>query len=95
MGNKTNERSRRLKTPSLEREVERTQVKTHNTGNMTLTNVVSESQGIIGECNTESQLNEPSLISNEIQFLDTNTRRKDNDRIAKMRQEIENNSSQY
>ena len=67
MGNKRNRRSRRLETPSPEMEVDRTQIGTLNTGNKTLTTVNSENQVIIGECNSESLLNEPSLISNEIQ----------------------------
>ena len=66
MGNKRNRRSKRLDTPSPEREEERTQVETPNTGIVTLTIVDSESQGIIGESDSELQLNEPSLISNKI-----------------------------
>ena len=38
MGNKRNRRSRRLETPSPERERERTQVETPITGNESLTN---------------------------------------------------------
>ena len=84
MGNKRNRRSRRLETPSPDREVERTQVETLNTGNTTLTNVFSESRGNIGECNTESQLNEPSLISNEIQVWTQILEENNNDKLAKL-----------
>ena len=65
---------------------ERTQVEIRNTGNMTLTNVISESQGNIGESNTESQQNEPCLISYEIQVWTQILEEKNNDRIGKIRE---------
>ena len=67
MRTKRNRRPRRPETPSPESEVERTQVETPKTGNTILTNVISESQRNIGQSNAQSQLNEPNLISNEIQ----------------------------
>ena len=66
MENKRNRRSRRLETPSPEREVERTQVETPNTGKEILTNF-NTVQGSLGENISEDQLTEPSQISNEIQ----------------------------
>ena len=45
MGNKRNRRSRRLESPSPEREIERTQVETSITGNDTLTNFNTVVQG--------------------------------------------------
>ena len=83
MGNKRNRRSKRLDTPSPEREEERTQVETPNTGIVTLTIVDSESQGIKGESNSELQLNEPSLISNKIKDWTPVRKEKNNYRIAK------------
>ena len=66
MGNKRNRRSRRLKTPSPEREVNNTQLETPNTGNETLTNSNVNVQGDLGN-NSENQLTEPSQTSYEIQ----------------------------
>ena len=54
------------------------------------TSVVSGSQRNIGECNTESQLNEHSLISNEIHVWTQKLGERNNDRTAKMRDEIGN-----
>ena len=68
MGNKRNRRSRRLETPSLEREVNNTQLETPNTGNETLTNLNVNVQGNLGDNNSENQLAEPSQTSNENKF---------------------------
>ena len=67
MGNKRYRRNRRLETPSLEREVERTLVETSITGNETLTNSNTVVQENLCENNSENLLTEPSLVSNEIQ----------------------------
>ena len=66
MGNKRNRRSRRLETPSPEREIERTQVETFITGNETLTNFNKVVQENLGENNSENQFTEPSQFSNEM-----------------------------
>ena len=90
MGNKRNRRSRRLETPSPEREVEVTQVETPITGNETLTNSNTVVQRKLGENNPEDQLIEPSVVSNEIQAWTQIMEQKNNDRIEKMREEMEN-----
>ena len=66
MGYRRITRSRRLETPSSDREVEVTQVGTPITGNEILTNPNTVVQGSLGENNLETQLTEPSQISNEI-----------------------------
>ena len=68
MGNKRNRRSISLETPSPKREVDRTQVETTNAGNMTITNVNSENPRNFGDGNSESQLNEGSLIRMNYKF---------------------------
>ena len=70
MGNRRNRQSRKLETPSPDREVEVTQVETPNTGNETLTNFNTVVQESLCENNLENQLQlreptEPSQISNE------------------------------
>ena len=90
MGNRRNRRSRRLETPSPERSVERTQVETPNTGNITLTNPNTVVQENLGENNIEVQLIEPSQISTEIQAWTQILEQKNNDRIEKMREEMDN-----
>ena len=90
MGNRRNRRSRRLETPSPERSVERTQVETPNTGNITLTNPNTVVQENLGENNIEAQLIEPSQISTEIQAWTQILEQKNNDRIEKMREEMDN-----
>ena len=67
MGNKRNRRSRRLVTPSPEREIERTQTETSISGNVTLNNNDTVIQSNLGENNSENNLVEPSQTSNEIQ----------------------------
>ena len=90
MGNKRNRRSRRLETPSPERELNETQVETSTQGNITLTNTESNTQGNLDNDELRSQLIEPSQLSNEIQAWTENFERKNNDRITKMREEMEN-----
>ena len=58
MGNRRKIRSKRLKTPSPDREVEITQVETPNAGNESLTNFNTVLQEGLGENNTENQLTE-------------------------------------
>ena len=89
MGNRRNRRSRRLETPSPDREVEVTQVGTPITCNEFLTNVNTVVQGGLGENNLENQFTEPSQISNDIQVWTQIMEQKKNDRIENMREEIE------
>ena len=93
MGNKRNRRSRRHETPSPERELSETQVETPMQGNETKcneTNVSTVIQEPLGENENRSSLIEPSQISNEIQVWTENFEQKNNDRIMKMREEMEN-----
>ena len=90
MGNKRNRRSRRLETPSPEREGNRTRVDSPETGNMTLTNSNSNVDENLGGLNLGSQLVEPSQTTSEIQAWTEIFEWKNNDRIEKMREEMEN-----
>ena len=90
MGNKRNGRSRRLETPSPEREISNTQIETPNTVNETLTNFNTVVQGNLGENNPGNQLIEPSQNINEIQAWTEIFEQKNNDRIEKMREEKDN-----
>ena len=83
---KRNSRSRRLETPSPEREMNNFQVETSNTGNETSTNSNSDVQQGLGDGISENHLTEPSLISNEIQTWTQMFEERDNDRIAKIRE---------
>ena len=56
MGNRRNRHSRRLETPSPDREVEVTQIGTRITGNETLTNVSTVIQGDLGGNNLEEPI---------------------------------------
>ena len=89
MGNRRNRRSRRLETPSPDREVEVTQKGTPITGIETLTNVNTVIQGDLSENNSENQFTEPSQISNEIQVRTQIMEQKNKDRIETMRGEME------
>ena len=86
MGNKRSRRSRRLETPSPSREEN---VETPNPGNMTLTNSNLVDQENLVPNTLENQLAEPSLISNEIQVWTQEMEKRNNDRIGKMREEID------
>ena len=86
MGNKRNRKSRRLETPSLSREEN---VVTPNPGNITLTNSNLIDQENLGPNILENHLTEPSLISNEIQVWTQEMEKRINDRIGKMREEID------
>ena len=90
MGNRRNRRSRRLETPSPDRDAERTQVETPNTGNETLTNFNAVVQESLGENASGIQMAEPSQISTEIQAWTQIFEQRNNDRIEKMREEMEN-----
>ena len=90
MGNKRNRRSRRHETPSPERELSETQVETPMQGNETLTNVSTAIQEPLGENENRSSLIEPCQISNETQVWTENFEQKNNDRIMKMIEEMEN-----
>ena len=67
MGNRRNRRSRRLETPSPERETSEVLIETPSQGNETLTNVNLQSQESLGGTDLRRRLVEPSQISNEIQ----------------------------
>ena len=90
MGNKRNRRSRRLGTPSPGRSLTEVQVVTPTQGNDTLVNVDSNIRGNLDNFELGSQLIEPSQLSNEIQAWTENFEQKNNDRIMKMREEMEN-----
>ena len=89
MGNKRSRRSRRLATPSPEREVSETRVDSSETGNITLTNSNLTVQENLSEPNLENQLREPSQISDEIQVWTQIVERKNTERIEKMREEMD------
>ena len=88
VGNKRNRCSRRLETPSSEREVNNTTLETPNTGNETLTNSNVNVQGDLGDNNSENQLAEPSQTGNEKQVWTQILEQKSNDRNTKMREEM-------
>ena len=72
MVNKRNRRSRRLTTPSPDREVSDARVDSSETGDILLTNSDCSSDNLniqesLSEPYLENQLREPSQISNEIQ----------------------------
>ena len=90
MGNKRSRRSRRLATPSPERETSETIVDSPGTGNITLTNSNLNVQESLGGLNSENQLREPSQISDEIQVWTQIVERKNTERIEKMREEMDN-----
>ena len=90
MGNKRSRRSRRLATPSPERGPKKTLVETPTQGNITLTNTDPNTQENLDDVGIRSQLIEPSQLINEIQSWTENFEQKNNDRIAKMREEMEN-----
>ena len=90
MGNKRSRRSRRLETPSPDREVEVTQIETPTAGNEALIDLSIVAQGNLGENSSENQLTEPSQMSNEMQVWTQILEQKNNDRIEKMREEMEN-----
>ena len=90
MGNRRNRRSRRLETPSPERETSEVRIETPSQGNETLTNGNLQSQESLSETDLRHRLVEPSQVSNEIQAWTEIFEQKNNDRITKMREEMEN-----
>ena len=90
MGNRRDRRSRRLETPSPEREAGEVRIETPSQCNETLTNVNSQSQESLGETDLRPRLVEPSQVSNKIQAWTEIFEQKNNDRITKMREEMEN-----
>ena len=90
MGNKRSRRSRRLATPSPEREEDRTRTDFSETGNITLTNSNLNVDGDLGEPNPGNRLVEPSQASSEMQAWTEIIDQRNNDRIEKMREEMEN-----
>ena len=70
--------------------MERTQAETPISSNVTLTNNDTVIQSNLGENNPEYNLVEPSQISNEIQVWTQIMEQKSNDRIEKMREEMDN-----
>ena len=90
MENKRNRRSRRHETPSPDRKLSEAQIETPMQGNETLTTVSTVIQEPLGENENRSSLIEPSQISNEIKVWTENFEQKNNDRIMKMREEMEN-----
>ena len=90
MGNRKNRRSRRLETPSPDREIEVTQVEAPNTGNATLTNLNNEVQENLGENSSENHLTESTQISNKMQTRTQIMEQKNSDRIEKIREEMDN-----
>ena len=89
MGNKRNRRSRRLATPSPDRELNETQVATPNPGNETLTNSNVNVQEGLGENSSLNQLTEPSLLNSEIQAWTQIMEQKNDSKIEKMREEMD------
>ena len=90
MGNKRNRRSRRQETLSLGRDLSETRIETPVQGNEILSNDNTVAQGSLGGDENRTLLKEPRQISNEIQAWTENFEQKNNDRIIKMREEMEN-----
>ena len=62
MGNRRNRRSRRLETPSPERETSEVRIETPSQGNETLTNGNLQSQESLSETDLRHRLVEPSQV---------------------------------
>ena len=80
----------RFETPSPDRGLSETQGDTPNQGNETLTNIYTDIQGILSGDDLRLQLTEPSQVCNEIQAWTENFEQENNDRIMKMKEEMEN-----
>ena len=78
-----------METPSPDRDLSEVQLETPNQGNETLTNVNTVVQESLGTDEPRPQLVKPSQISTEIQTWTENFEQKNNDRILKMREEME------
>ena len=81
MGNKRIRRSRRLGTPSPEREISSTE--TNNTCNETITYFNTVVQKSLDRNNSRNRLIEPSQISIEIQSWTQIFQQKNNDKIER------------
>ena len=79
-----------METPSPERDLSETQVETTNQGIETLTNVDSNLQENLDNNELKPQLVGPSQLSNEIQAWTENFQQKNNERLFKRREEMEN-----
>ena len=85
MGKKRNRRSRRLETPSPERETNNTQIETPSAGNDTLTNSNVIVQESLEDGASKTQLMELSVISIEAKIWSQMFQQTNNDRIEKMK----------
>ena len=85
MGKKRNRRSRRLETPSPERETNNTQIETPSAGNDTLTNSNVIVQESLEDGASKTQLMELSVISIEAKIWSQMFQQTNNDRIARMK----------
>ena len=90
MGNKRNRRSKRLRTLSPEGDLSEIQLETSTQGNDTIVNIETNAQGTSYSSEIRPRLIESSQISNEIQAWNESFEQKNNDRILKMREEMEN-----
>ena len=90
MGNRRNRRSRKMETPSPERELEKTQVETSVTGKEISTKLNTFVQGNSSENISENQLTEPSQFCNEIQVWTQIMEQKNDEKIERMREELDN-----
>ena len=90
MGNKRNRRSRRLATPSPDRELSETQVETPNPGNTTLPNSNVNVQEGLGENSSIYQPTEPSLLNCGIQVWTQIMEQKNDNKIEKMNDGMDN-----
>ena len=90
MGNRRNRRSKRLETLSPEREESSIRDESSETGNITLINATLNVENNLGESGKRNRLVDPSQISNEIQAWTEIFEQRNNDRILKMREELEN-----
>ena len=70
--------------------MEVTQIETPKTSNEALIDLSNVAQGNLGENSSENRLTEPSQMSNEMQVWTQIMEQKNNDRIEKMREEMEN-----
>ena len=73
-----------------DREIEVTPVETPNTSNATLTNLNNEVQENLGENSSGNHLTESTQLSNEIQVWTQLLEPKNSDRVAKMKEEMDN-----
>ena len=79
-----------MRTLSPDGDLDETQLGTSTQGNDTLIKIESNPQKTSNNNDIRTQLIEPSQISNEIQAWTENFEQKNNDRIIKMREEMEN-----